>query len=85
MQTENRFFDDLARLAGGAMGALNGMRTEVEALFQQRLERLVTEMKLITREEFEDVEALAKKAREENAALAERLEALEEAIKSKAP
>ena len=81
MQTENRFFDDLARAAGGAMGALSGMRTEVETLFQQRMERMVSEMNLVTREEFEIVEAMAIKAREENEALKARLEALEKAAK----
>lgn len=77
MQTDTRFFDDLARIAGGAMGALGGMRTEVEALFNQRLERLVSDMKLVTREEFEIVQAMAEKAREENEALAARLSVLE--------
>lgn len=77
MQTEHRFFDDLARAAGGAMGALGGMRQEVEGLFQQRLERLISDMNLVTREEFEIVEAMARKAREENDALKARLDALE--------
>lgn len=81
MQTENRFFDDLARAAGGAMGALSGMRTEVEGLFQQRLERVISDMDLVTREEFDTVMAMARKAREENEALAARLDALEAAAK----
>ena len=83
MQTDNRFFDDLARVAGGAMGALGGMRTEVESLFQQRLERVVSDLNLVTREEFEVVEAMAIKAREENEALAARLAALETPKKPK--
>ena len=81
MQTDTRFFDDLARLANGAMGTLTGMRGEVETLFSQRLERMVSDLNLVTREEFEVVEALAQKAREENDALAARLEALEKASK----
>jgi len=82
MQTDNRFFDDLARAAGGAMGALTGMRGEVEALFQQRLERAMADMNLVTREEYDIVLAMATKAREENEALAARLDALEAANKS---
>ena len=82
MQTDTRFFDDLARLAGGTMGALGGMRTEVETLFRQRLERIVADMNLVTREEFEIVQAMATKAREENEDLAARLEALEKETKS---
>ena len=81
MQTDHRFFDDLARAAGGAMGALNGMRGEVETLFQQRLERVISDMNLVTREEFEIVEAMAIKAREENTALLGRLEELEKSLK----
>ena len=77
MQSDTRFFDDLARLANGAMGTLTGMRSEVEALFTQRLERMVSDLNLVTREEFDVVEALAQKAREENAELAARLDALE--------
>ena len=83
MQTDHRFFDDLARAAGGAMGALNGMRTEVETLFHQRLERALANMNLVTREEFEIVHAMATKAREENAALKARIEALEDAETAK--
>lgn len=77
MQTDNRFFDDLARAAGGAMGALNGMKSEVETLFQQRMERAMADMNLVTREEFEIVQAMAAKAREENEALEARLSELE--------
>lgn len=77
MQTDNRFFDDLARAAGGAMGALNGMKSEVETLFQQRMERAMADMNLVTREEFEIVQAMASKAREENEALEARLSKLE--------
>ncbi|MGB0785236.1 MAG: accessory factor UbiK family protein [Alphaproteobacteria bacterium] len=77
MQTDNRFFDDLARAAGGAMGALNGMKSEVETLFQQRMERAMADMNLVTREEFEIVQAMASKAREENEALEARLSELE--------
>ena len=77
MQTENRFFDDLARAAGGAMGALDGMRSEVETLFHQRMERVISDMNLVTREEFEIVEAMATTARRENENLKTRLDALE--------
>jgi regulator of replication initiation timing len=32
MQSQNRFFDDLARVASGAVGALSGVREEFEAV-----------------------------------------------------
>ncbi|MCW0236640.1 MAG: accessory factor UbiK family protein [Ferrovibrio sp.] len=77
MQTDNRLLDDLSRIATGALGALQGVKGEVEQAFRQRLERALTDMELVSREEFEAVKAMAEAAREENIRLAERLAALE--------
>jgi BMFP domain-containing protein YqiC len=80
MQTENKLFDDLARVANGAMGALTGARGEVETLVKARLERLLSDMDLVTRDEFEAVKAVAAKAREEQEALMARVTTLEAAL-----
>ena len=80
MQTQNRFFDDLARMAGGTLGLLTGLRTEVEAMVRQQLQRLLGDMQLVSREEFEAVKEMAAKARLEQEIAAKRLAALEEAI-----
>ena len=86
MQTENRFFDDFARMAGGALGALTGLRQEIEARIREQLDRLVASMDLVTREEFEAVKAMAAKARAEQERLQTRVAALEKAVKpTKAP
>ncbi|MGD9614629.1 MAG: accessory factor UbiK family protein [Alphaproteobacteria bacterium] len=77
MQSQNRFFDDLARMAAGAAGALTGVRGEVEARFRDQLERVLAGMDLVSREEFEAVKAMAAKAREEQEILLRRIEALE--------
>ena len=77
MQSKNRIFDDAARMAGGALGTLAGMRREIEALVRQQLANFLDGMELVSREEFEAVKAMAAKAREENEALAKRLDALE--------
>ncbi len=77
MQTQNRFFDDLARVAGGAIGTLAGLRNELEALMRQQFERLLADMNLVTRDEFEAVQAMAAKARSEQETLAQRVAALE--------
>jgi BMFP domain-containing protein YqiC len=69
--------DDLARVAGGALGAAAGVRSEVEARLREQFERILGQMDLVTREEFDAVQAMAIKAREENETLAERLSALE--------
>lgn len=80
MQTQNRFFDDLARVAGGALGTLAGLRNEIEALARQQVERLLADMNLVTRDEFDAVQAMAAKARAEQESLALRLAALEAQI-----
>ena len=77
MQTDNRLFDDLARVAAGAVGTLQGVRAELDALVRCELERLLTGMELVTRDEFEAVKAMAAVARSENASLAQRVAALE--------
>ena len=74
-----RFLDDVAKTATGAVGLLQSAKQEVEALARARFERMLDRMELVTREEFEAVKAMAAKARAENAALAERLAALEAA------
>jgi ubiquinone biosynthesis accessory factor UbiK len=68
-----RFLDDLAKVAGGAAQSLGGLRAQVKTF----VNAFLTEMDLVTREEFERVEALAQKARERQVALEKRLAALE--------
>ena len=77
MQSQNRFFDDMARVAAGAMGALSGVRGEIEARFRDQLERILAGMDLVSREEFEAVKAMAAKAREEQEILLQRIAELE--------
>jgi hypothetical protein len=77
MQSQGRFFDDLARMASGAAGALTGVRGEIEARFRDQLERVLAGMDLVGREEFEAAKAMAAKAREEQEILLRRVEALE--------
>ena len=77
MQSQSRFFDDLARMASGAAGALTGVRGEIEARFRDQLERVLAGMDLVGREEFEAAKAMAAKAREEQEILLRRVEALE--------
>ena len=82
MQTENRFFDDLARVASGAVGTIANIRAEIETLIKQRLERMLSDMDLGPREEFDAVKAMAAKAREEQEVLVKRVVALEKSLKS---
>jgi BMFP domain-containing protein YqiC len=77
MQSQSRFFDDLARVAAGAAGALSGVRGEIEARARDQLERVLAGMDLVGREEFEAARAMAAKAREEQEKLQRRVEELE--------
>lgn len=77
MQTQNPFFDDLARMAGGALGALSGLKAEIETLVRQQFERFMAGADMVPRDEFEAVRALAIKARTEQEDLEVRVAALE--------
>ena len=85
MLGDRRLFDDMARVASGAAGAFGGIRSRMEGELRDQVERLMLRMKLVTREEFEVVEALAQKARAEQEILAERLAVLEAQLGAKAP
>jgi hypothetical protein len=80
MQSQSRFFDDLARVAAGAVGTLSGVKGEVESRLREQLERVLAGMDLVTRDEFEAVKAMAAKARAEQEDLAKRVAELEGAV-----
>lgn len=77
MQTSNRIFDDLARVANGAVTTIVGIKDEIEAIVRNQLEKILAEMNVVPREEFEAVKAMAAKARSEQERLEKRLAALE--------
>ena len=77
MQSENRLFDDLARVLNGAAGTFAGMGREAEASLRTRARDFVGGLDLVSRDEFEAVKAMARAAREENEVLRARLDALE--------
>jgi len=77
MPTDNRLFDDIARVANSALGTLSGVREEIETRLRDQVERMLARMNLVRREEFDAVQAMAAKARAEQEALAARVAALE--------
>ncbi|MCK5041524.1 MAG: accessory factor UbiK family protein [Sphingomonadales bacterium] len=80
MQTKNPILDDIAKLASGAAGTLHGMKGEVETALKARIDRMASEMNLVSKEEFDVVREMAQKARAENEALSARLDALEKKL-----
>jgi BMFP domain-containing protein YqiC len=82
MQTDSPFLDGMARLFTDAAGAAQSLRNEIDTFARQRMEKLVADMNLVPREEFEAVKAMATKARTENESLAARIEALEALVQT---
>jgi BMFP domain-containing protein YqiC len=78
MQKDSKLFEDISKMVNGAAGAAMDARRELEAMVADKLERLVSRGKFVTREEFEVVRDMAQKAREENAALKAELERLKQ-------
>ena len=74
---ESKIVDDIAKLATGALGTLSGTKRDIENSIHQRLERYLSSMNLVTREEFEVVKEMAEKARLENEVLKKRIETIE--------
>ncbi len=77
MQTRNKIFDDLSQLMTNAMGVAQGARDEAQNAMKSLMDRWLADRDFVTREEFDAVRAMAQKAREENAALLARIEAME--------
>lgn len=82
-QTSNRLLDEFAKLMTDAAGAAQGVGKEVQSMMRSQGERVLREMDVVQREEFETVRALAEKARAENAALEARIARLEQLLAAK--
>ena len=76
-QTSNRVFDEFARLMNDAAGVASGVRREFDTLIRHQAEKILRDLDLVRREEFEAVKEMARLAREENEALQARIAALE--------
>lgn len=81
MQSENRIFDDLAKMLNGVAGTMAGMGREAESATRERVKEWIGGMDFVSRDEFEAVKAMAAAARDEADALRLRLEQLEAAQK----
>jgi BMFP domain-containing protein YqiC len=81
-QTTGRVFDELAKMITNAAGVAEGLRAETEIVMRAQAERLLRELEIVQREEFEAVKEMAAKAREENERLESRIEELEARLKT---
>ncbi len=83
-QTNNRILDDIAKLMTDAAGAAQGVRREVQGVMKTQVEKMLADVDVVRREEFEAVKAMAEKARAENERLAARLAEMEARLAGKA-
>ena len=81
MQTDNRLLDDLARVAGPALGAAGGVKGEFESLVRRQFEKILDGMDMVSRDEFDAVKEMAAKARAEQETLTLKVEQLEKMLK----
>jgi BMFP domain-containing protein YqiC len=84
-QTSSRFFDEMGRLMNDAAGVAQGVRREFDTLFRTQAERVLRDLDVVQREEFEAAKEMARLAREDNEALKARIDALEARLADKKP
>jgi BMFP domain-containing protein YqiC len=84
-QTSNRFLDEIARLMNDAAGVASGVRREFETMVRNQADRILRDLDVVKREEFEAAKEMARLAREENEALRARLEVLEAKLAAGGP
>ena len=77
VDTPNRLMDEFARLMTDAAGMAQGVRREAENVFKAQFERMMRDMDVVSRDEFEAVKAMAIAARDDNEKLQARLAELE--------
>ena len=73
----SRFFDEVSKLMTGAAGAAQGVRKEIDTLVQSQVERILNNLNVVKREDFDVVKDMAEKARLENSKLEARIAELE--------
>jgi BMFP domain-containing protein YqiC len=69
--------DEFSRLMTDAAGMAQGMRREAENVVKAQFERMMRDMDVVSRDEFEAVKAMAIAARDDNEKLLARIAALE--------
>lgn len=82
MQSKSRPLDDFTNLMTNAAGALKGVGDEVKAMGRSQAERLVSEMDLMSRDEFEVLKEMVIASRAEVEALTGQVKRLEGEIKA---
>lgn len=82
MQTKSRPLEDLTNLVTNAVGAVKGVGDEVKAMGRSQADRIIADMDLITRDEFEVLKSMLFSLQEENVGLKKKVLALEKQVKT---
>lgn len=82
MQTRSKPLDDLTNLMTNAVGAVKGVGDEVKAMGRAQGERLIAEMDLVSRDEFEILKEMFAKSQAETEALRKKVTSLEKQVKA---
>ena len=68
MKPDPRIFDDLSRVAGGAMNVFSGLREQILNDIKARFDEMAARMDLVPREDFDRLEAQVKELQKQMAA-----------------
>ncbi|MEX0628344.1 MAG: accessory factor UbiK family protein [Cucumibacter sp.] len=82
MDQGSKILDDLGRLMNEAAGVADGIRREVETAVRSQMERIVADLDLVKRDDFEALRELVRNQTDEIAKLRKELDALKSRKKS---
>ena len=77
IKQDARIFEDLAKMAGGAMNVLSGVRQQISDEVKVRVEEIAARMNLVPREDVDRLEAVIAKLQADMKDTQKRLAALE--------
>lgn len=78
----SKIFDDIGRLMNEAAGVADGVRREVETVVKSNMERVVADLDLVKREDYDALRELVQVQSEELAQMRKELNALKTRKKS---
>ena len=77
MTKKNQLFDDVAKVAGGALSAIGGLKEETENLVKQRVEKFINRQNLVTREEFDVIKEMLSNIQREQMSIKKKIKELD--------
>ena len=80
MSGREKILDDVARVAGGAVNVLSGVQKQIRDEIRTQIEDVAARLDLVPRDDFEKLEVMIVKAREEQEQQNERIAALEKKL-----